>query len=64
LAHFEQVPIVGTVTVTPASTEARDERRAGDRGVDDVVSTKFEVSVRFPPVENELGRRGSDEILD
>jgi hypothetical protein len=64
LTHLDQISVVDAVAVAPTSTQASYKGRAGNRGVDDVVSTKFEVAMRFPPVENELGRCGSDKTLD
>ena len=64
LTHFDQISVVDAIAVASTSTQAGHEWGAGNRSEDDVVSTKFEVSVGFPPVENKFGWRGGDETLN
>ena len=64
LAHLDEVPVVLTIAVAAVAAEARHERGAGDRRVDDVVAAEDEVAYRVPAVEGELRWSGRDQVGD
>ena len=63
LSHLDQVAVIDAVTVATSTAKARDKGGACYRGVNDVVTAKRQIAVRFSTMEGELRRNSSEKCF-